>query len=133
METDVSSIMNKKKSIEEIISIYNEFAVVKRNVFDGDDYRKLNRYEKKLVKIFKTFEEDEEYGHSCIDALFKSDNIIIRNKMSTYCLALNYRVDEAEEMLRSIRDCKDAGMSSLEAKWSLETWKKDGKFIIYRK
>ncbi len=125
--------MTRKKSLDEIIAIYNDFAEIKMDAFNGGDYKKLNRCEKKLTKIFKSFEDDEDYGHTCIDELLNSNNIFILNKVATYCFALNYRVTEAEEMLRSIRDCKDAGMSSLEAKWSLETWKKDGKFIIYRK
>lgn len=124
--------MTKIKSIEEIIAIFSEFAEIKRDVFAGGDYKKLNRYEKKLVKIFKSFEENEEYGYYCIDELLNSHDIVILNKVATYCLALNYRVDEAENILRNIRDSKECGMSSLEAKWSLESWKKNGKFVIYR-
>ena len=91
----------------------------------------MNREGAKLIKFFKQFEIDKDYGFMCIDSLLKCDNEIVRIDAASYCFALNYRINDAEKILEEISENEDFGIWGLNAEMTLKVWKEQGYLKIY--
>lgn len=121
----------RKKSVEEILKIYLESAEITKNALMSGDYKKCNKEGAKLLKCFKQFEVDKDYGFNCIDSLLLCENEIVRTDAATYCLALNYRVEDAEKILQEIASDKSNGIFGFNAEMTLKVWKEQGYLKIY--
>ncbi len=97
------------------------------------DYKKGNREAKKLIKIFKMMEQDVEWGHGCIDRMICNENDDVKVKMAAYCLALDYRVDDAVAILERIASDPATGIFGFNAEMTLKVWRKNGYLKLYRK
>ena len=92
----------KKYDKENILKQYEESGKIMYQATLTGDYKSNNREGKKLVKIFKVFEDDRELARICIAELLQSDNVVVRSKAAAYCLALNDNVEVAQKVLTEI-------------------------------
>ena len=121
-----------KKTVEEIISIYEKAGkIMKESILSGE-YKRHNKENAKLIKFFKEFEKNQSLGYECIDRLLESSNVVIQTKAAAYCLALNYRVKYAEKKLQKISANSENGIFGFNAEMTLKEWNKKGYLKIYR-
>lgn len=97
------------------------------------DYKKGNRENKKLIKIFKCFEKDLSFATDCISEMYKSTNIVVISKACAYSLALGIDVDRAIRTLETISNDKKYGIYRLNAEMTLKAWNENKKLSIYLK
>ena len=121
-----------KYTVDEIIDIYEKAGVILYNAAFEGDYKSSNKEGARLIKIFKLFEKDLDFGHECIDRLMESKNVAIKSKAAAYCLALKYRVSYAESVLQEIADNPDNKIFAFNAKMTLKVWKQNGCLKIYQ-
>ena len=81
--------------------------------------------------LYKIFESNNEFGCQCIDRLLESGNVVIKSEAAAYCLVLEYRVEEAETILRMIAENPDNGIFGFNAGMILKVWEKNGYLKIY--
>ena len=122
-----------KYTVDEVIDIYEKAGVILYEAAFVGDYKSSNKEGARLIKIFKLFEKDLNFGHECINRLINSKNVVIRSKAAAYCLALNYRVSYAESVLQEIADNPDNKIFSFNANMTLKVWKENGYLKIYQK
>ncbi|MDD5928542.1 MAG: hypothetical protein PUC37_01940 [Spirochaetales bacterium] len=122
-----------KYTTDEILEIYENAGKILYEATLNGDYKSSNKEGKRLIKIFKIFEKETEFGHQCIDRLFESSNIVIKTEAAAYCLALNYKVPYAESVLQEIADNPDNKIFGFNAKMTLKVWKQNGYLEIYQK
>lgn len=121
----------RKKSIDEIVRLYEEYSIIKDECIREGKYRPINKEMKKLLKIYKLFEEDEDYAHKCIDTLLEKEDIILKSLIATYCLSLNYKVEDALNFLEKIASDPQNGVYKFEAEMTLKVWKEQGYLKMY--
>ncbi len=121
----------KKYTVEEIAEIYEKSGRLMYDATLSGDYKTNNREGKKLTNLYKIFESDNEFGRQCIDRLLESGNVVIKSKAAAYCLALEYRVEDAETILRMIAENPDNGIFGFNAGMTLKVWEKNGYLKIY--
>ncbi len=121
----------KKYTIDETIEIYEKSGELMYDATLSGDYKTNNREGKKLTKIYKLFESNNEYGFQCIDRLIKSENVVIKTKAAAYCLSLNYNIDYAVSVLQEIADNPDNGIFGFNAEMTLKVWQENGFLKIY--
>ncbi len=121
----------KKYTVDEIINIYEKSGRLMYDATLSGDYKTNNREGKRLTKIYKIFEANNEFGYQCIDRLIKSNNVVIKTKAAAYCLSLNYRIDYAVSVLQEIVENPDTGIFGFNAEMTLKVWKKNGCLKIY--
>lgn len=123
----------RKYSKEEIIKLYEECGrIMYQATLDGD-YKANNRAGRKLVNIYKYFENNREFAMDCINELMQNENVVIRTEMAAYCLALRENIDIAEKMLLDISSKKENGIFGFNAEKTLEVWREQGYLQIYQK
>lgn len=123
----------KNYSKEEIIKLYEECGrIMYQATLDGD-YKANNKAGRKLVSIYKYFENNREFAMDCINELMQSENVVIKTKMAAYCLALRENIDIAEKMLLDISSKKENGIFGFNAEKTLEVWREQGYLQIYQK
>ena len=123
----------RKYSKEEIIKLYEECGrIMYQATLDGD-YIANNRAGRKLVNIYKYFENNREFAMDCINELMQNENVVIRTEMAAYCLALRENIDIAEKMLLDISSKKENGIFGFNAEKTLEVWREQGYLQIYQK
>ena len=123
----------KKYDKENILKQYEESGKIMYQATLTGDYKSNNREGKKLVKIFKVFEDDRELARICIAELLQSDNVVVRSKAAAYCLALNDNVEVAQKVLTEIGSDEANGIFGFNARMTLDVWKKQGYLHIYQK
>lgn len=123
----------KKYDKENILKQYEESGKIMYQATLTGDYKSNNREGKKLVKIFKVFEDDRELARICIAELLQSDNVVVRSKAAAYCLALNDNVEVAQKVLTEISSDEANGIFGFNARMTLDVWKKQGYLHIYQK
>ena len=116
----------KKYTIDETIEIYEKSGELMYDATLSGDYKTNNREGKKLTKIYKLFESNNEY-----DRLIKSENVVIKTKAAAYCLSLNYNIDYAVSVLQEIADNPDNGIFGFNAEMTLKVWQEKGFLKIY--
>ena len=121
----------KKYSKEEVLRQYEESGEIMYQATLEGDYKANNREGKRLLKIYKYFEENREFAVDCIHDMLNSQNVVIRTEAAAYCLALNENVDVAIEVLSEISSKKENGIFGFNAKMTLEVWEKQGYLRIY--
>lgn len=122
----------KKYTVDEIFDIYEKSGRLMYDATLSGDYKINNKEGKRLTKLFKVFEKEINFGHQCIDKLFESDNVVIKSEAAAYCLALNYNVEYAIQVLQGIADNSDNGIFGFNAEMTLKVWKKNGYLKIYQ-
>lgn len=123
----------KKYSKEEVLKQYEESGKIMYQATLDGDYKANNREGKRLIKIFKYFEDNREFAFDCINDMINSENIVVRAKAAAYCLALNENIDIALAVLTDISSKKENGIFGFNAKMTLEVWEKQGYLQIYPK
>ena len=123
----------KKYDKENILKQYEESGKIMYQATLTGDYKSNNREGKKLVKIFKVFEDDRELARICIAELLQSDNVVVRSKAAAYCLALNDNVEVAQKVLTEISSDEANGIFGFKARMTLDVWKKQGYLHIYQR
>lgn len=78
------------------------------------------------------FEIDNEFGYQCIIRLFESDNVVIKTKAASYCLALNYNTEYAVLVLEKIANDSESGIFGFNAKMIIKEWRKNGYLKLYQ-
>lgn len=87
---------------------------------------------KKLIKFFKLFEVDTNFGYRCIIRLFESDNVVVKTEAASYCLALNYKTEYAVSVLKKIADDSENGIFGFNAMMIIKEWEKNGSLKLYQ-
>ncbi len=121
----------KKHSISKIVEIYEKSGAIMYNATLNGDYRKNNREGRRLIKIFKVFEKEVDFGRKCIDELYKSENVVIKTTAAAYSLALSYNVDYAIEILQKISNDPNNGIFGFNAEMTLKVCREKGYLKIY--
>ena len=122
-----------EKDKVKIISQYEKSGEMMYLATLNGDYKTNNREGKKLIRIFKLFESDLPFAYECIQELLKSENVVVRKKAAAYCLALNWNIAEAEEILTAIAADPDTGIFGFNAEMILKVWRTDGTLKMYQK
>lgn len=121
----------KKYSKEEVMAQYEESGKIMYRATLNGNYKANNREGKRLIKIFKYFENNKEFALECINEMLRSENVVVRTKAAAYCLALNENVDAAVKVLSEISSDEANGIFGFNAKMTLDVWKKQGYLQIY--
>ncbi len=121
----------KKYSIEEIIEQYEKSGRIIEETLLSGDYRTGNREGKKLIKIFKLFEQDRDLAEKCIDLLYKSNCTRVRTEAAAYSLSLGINVPKAEAVLYEIGHDESLGIIGFDAEMTLKVWKEQGFLKLY--
>ncbi len=121
----------KKYNKEEILRQYEESGKIMEQAILKGDYKANNKEGKKLIRIFKYFENNREFAMECINAMLNTENIVVRTKAAAYCLALNENVEAAQEVLSEISGKEENGIFGFNAKMTLDVWKKQGFLRVY--
>ena len=113
-------------SIDEVFNIYEQSGIAIYNATMSGDHKTNNREGRYLLKFFKYFENNEEFGHLCIDKLFESSNVVVKIKAASYCLALGYKTEYAVSVLEAIANNPENGIFRFNAEMTLKVWKEKG-------
>lgn len=106
--------------------------IIYQATLDGN-YKVNNREGKKLIRIYKYFENDKEFAWNCIKDMLSSENVVVRTDAAAYCLSLNLNIDNAINVLSEIGSDKGNGIFGFNARMTLDVWKKQGYLQIYPK
>lgn len=103
----------KKYTVEEIKNIYEVSGNLMYEATLPGDYKTNNRKGNRLLRLFKYFEKNIEFGYQCINALLDSEVLVVRIEAASYCLSLNYNIDVTESILQKIAENSQAGFLAL--------------------
>ena len=123
----------KKYTVDEIVNIYEKSGRLMYDATLSGDYKTNNKEGKRLIKLFKMFEVDTDFGYKCIMKLFESDNVVILTEAASYCLALNYNTEYAVSVLEKIANDSESGIFGFNAEMIIKEWKKNGFLKLYQK
>ena len=116
-----------------IIKQYEISGAIMYDATYSGDYKTGNREGNKLLKIFKMFEQDVDFGMMCIAELLKSENVVVRSKAAAYCLALRRDVEIGERVLEEISRNPANGIYRFNAEMTLKVWREKGELQLYQK
>lgn len=122
----------KEYNKDSIIEQYEKSCKIMYDSTLNGDYKKNNKEGAKLIKIFKYFEQNRELAYECISEMFNSENVVVRTKAASYCLALKERTEIAEKVLAEIAKEPANGIFGFNAKMTLKVWKDQGFLKIYQ-
>ena len=122
----------KKYNSDEIIEIFEKSCRIIYDCTLSGEYKMTNKEAKRLISLFKKFEKEPELAHKCIDKLLSSNNVVARTKAAAYCLALDYKIDVAVNVLYEISQNVDNGIFGFNADMTLKVWKQQGYIKIYQ-
>ena len=120
----------KNYNIEELCNNFEESCEKMKEATLSGDYKTKNREDKNIKKILKIFEKDKIVAEKCIEILFNSLNPVTITEIATYCLANDYKVAFAENVLNVLADDKQNGIFGFNAKMTLKVWKEKGNIRI---
>ena len=123
----------KQMDKEEIIKQYETSGKIIYNATYSGDYKTNNREGRKLLKIFKMFEQNPEFARECIRELMDSENVVVRIEAASYCLALQQDVKTAEHLLEQISNNHNYGIFRFNAEMTLKVWREKGELRLYQK
>ena len=118
--------MNKSDVIEQM----EKSGKIMFEALEKGDYKTNNLEGKKLLKIFKLFENDLIFASDCISEMYNSGNVIVRTEAASYSLALGIDVNKAIKILNEISMDDSFGIYSLNAEMILRVWNKNRKITI---
>jgi hypothetical protein len=123
--------MKKVLSPQAVIDQYIETCDILKETTLTGDYKRGNREGKNVVRIFKILENNTELANNTLPQLFNNANVATRSKAAAHCIALNIRVNEAEEVLDEISRDKGYGIFRFNAEMTLKVWREDGYLLVY--
>ena len=121
----------KRMTEDEVFQFYEEIGPILFEAANNGDHKTCNKIGKKKIQVFKQFEEDTEYGQKCINRLLLSYNAVVRSEAAAYCLAMNYRIQDAVSILEEYSTDTSLGIYRLNAEMTLKVWNKNGQLKLY--
>jgi hypothetical protein len=118
---------------KDIISQYETSGEIIYNATYSGDYKTNNREGRKLLKIYRMFEQNPEFAKECIEELLDSENVVVRIEAASYCLALQQDVKIAERILEEISSDHNYGIFRFNAEMTLKVWREKGELQMYQK
>lgn len=97
------------------------------------DYKTANRENKKLVKIFKQFEADDDLARRCLYTLLAHENVEVRAKAAAWELCLAKSVERVEIALGVLDEVKNGGYKifSFNAEMTIKVYHEQGYLKVY--
>ena len=90
-----------------------------------------NQAHGKISMIFHQLEKTPEIAYIFFGEMLEHDNDYVRCGAATHCLALNFRIKQAEKTLIDIMSNGKTLHVRINAEGSLKVWAKQGYFKIY--
>lgn len=118
---------------EDIIKQYIKSGEIMYNSIFTGDYKKSNKENAKIIKIFKYLENNISIAKRVLPKLFDNKNVQVKTEAASESLALKIYEEEAEKILKEIANSKENGIFAFNANMILKVWKKNGKLEIYQK
>ncbi len=122
----------KKYTKEEIMNQFELSCDIIYRSNETGDYKSGNKEQPKLMRIFKHFEENQDFAMECLKELLQNESVVISTKAAGWCLALNENVDEAVKVLCANSEKNEAGIFRFNAEMTLKVWKSQGYLIMYQ-
>ena len=116
--------------IDEIVKDFGKACREMSDAYEKGKNQIGNKARAKAIAYYKRFIADRELFQKCMDILLQSENIAISSFSADLCLALDYRVNDALEILRKIRDRKEPDLDSFAALMTISSWENEGKVEI---
>jgi hypothetical protein len=120
-----------KQDKNSILKDYIENAIIQGSATLDGDYKICNKAVKKLNKIYKLMELDNDLAIEMINTLFKDSNLNVKLWIASHALGLNIKTSEAIATLEEISAQKEAGILSFDAEMTLQTYAKQGYLKFY--
>lgn len=120
-----------KNEINVLINEYIENATIQGEATLDGDYKRGNKAVKKLTKIYKLMEQDDQLAIQILEVLFKDENINIRLCASAHAIGLKLNISQAIALLEEISANSNAGILGFDAEMSLKTYYKQGYLKFY--
>lgn len=122
----------KKYSKEDILRQFEVSCDILYHSDETGDYKTGNKEQRKLVKIFKYFENNTVFAVDCLRELLQNESVVVSNRAAGWLLSLNEKVDEALKVLLLNSEKKEAGVFRFEAEMTLKVWKSQGYLRVYK-
>lgn len=116
---------------EDVLKQYEESCRIMYEATEIGDYKTNNKEGKKLIKIFKYFENNREFAMECINEMLCHEHVLVRTKAAAYCLALKENVEAGERVLEEISQEKSFGIYRFNAEMTLKVWREQGYLKLY--
>jgi len=120
-------------SPSEVINQYIETCAILLETASNGDYKRGNKEHKKILKVFKSLEENLDVAKASLPILLEHDNIATRVAAAAHCIALNIFVDEAEKTLENAANDESNKVHSFDAEMTLKVWREQGYLKVYIK
>lgn len=114
-------------SLEKIILIFKENAIIHTDCAFSGDNKKGNRAFDKISRIYHKLLDNPELIKDFIDRVMLDPDYRVAFWSSTFCLAFNYREKEAIALFESYLDRKDVDILSFNAEYTLIEYRKNGR------
>lgn len=118
---------------KDIINQYIKSGEIMYNSILTGDYKKSNKENAKIIKIFKYLENNISIAKKVLPKLFDNKNVQVKTEVAAESLALEIYEEQAEKILKEIANNKENGIFAFNAEMILKAWKKNGKLEIYYK
>ena len=118
--------MKKKKTANEIIKLYVEYATIEGKSKLEGDYKIGNKMVTKLNKIYEQLKSDPNLALDVLNAVLDSDSVRARGLAACDALRLNINIERAIVVLQQISKMKDIGILSYSAEMALQIWTEKG-------
>jgi hypothetical protein len=118
-------------SKSDIISQYIESGNVMYKATLEGDYKTNNKEGKKITQVFKYLEKNLELAADTLPLLFDNENVVIRTKAASHCLALKIHIDKAKKILEDAANDDKNGIFGFNAQMTLKVWHEQGFLKVY--
>lgn len=125
--------MMKRKSKEEVIEQYISSCKIMQETTLSGDYKANNAEGKKIIKVFKLLEKDLIFAVECLSVLLLNDNVVVKTKAASHCLALNIKNEDAVRTLELAASNEENGIFGFNAEMTLKVWREQGYLKVYQK
>lgn len=120
-----------KQDLETLIKVYIDNAVIQGESTLNGDYKTGNKAVKKVTKIYKLMEQDNQLAIQMLDVLFKDNHINVRIWAAAHALGLKIKISEAIAILEEISNKEEGGILEFNAEMSLKIYKERGYLKFY--
>ena len=111
---------------ERLIDEFIENAIIQGEATYSGDYKKGNKASDKLFKIGRIMEQNIDVAKNMLDTILYHENINVRIWAAGKAIDLDYKKDEAIEVLEKISVMPDAGILGFNAEMSLKVRREKG-------
>ena len=122
----------RKYTVEDVVREFEESGELTYHATMVGDYKTNNREKKRIIKLFKYFERNREFGYQCIERLLESGSVVVKTDAASFCLALSYNVERAVSVLERIASEQSYGIFRFNAEMTLKVWRERGYLKIYQ-